>query len=45
MEPKEVYLLKEEEKTQVQKLLGFFAPREIQNYYLKLRIVVTVKYM
>lgn len=36
---------KEEEKTQVQKLLGFFAPREIQNYYLKLRIVVTVKYM
>ena len=45
MEPKEVYLLKEEEKTQVQKLLGFFAPREIQNHYLKLRIIVTVKYM
>ena len=45
MEPQEVYRVKEEEKTQVQKFLGFFAPREIQNYYLKLRIVVTVKYM
>lgn len=45
MEPREVYLVKEEEKTEIQKLLGFFAPREIQNYYLKLRIVVTVKYI
>ena len=36
---------REEEKTQVQKFLGFFAPREIQNHYLKLRIVVTVKYI
>lgn len=45
MEPQEVYLIREEEKTQVQKFLGFFAPREIQNHYLKLRIVVTVKYI
>ncbi len=45
MEPREVYLVKEEEKTEIQKFLGFFAPREIQNYYLKLRIVVTVKYI
>lgn len=45
MEPQEVYLVKEEEKTEIQKFLGFFAPREIQNYYLKLRVVVVVKYI
>lgn len=45
MEPREVYLAREEEKTRAQKLLGFFAPREIQNHYIKLRVIVTVKYL
>lgn len=45
MEPQDVFLLKEEEKTRAQKFLGFFAPKEIQDYYIKLRVIVTVKYI
>ncbi|MEA5010254.1 MAG: DUF4312 family protein [Angelakisella sp.] len=45
MEPEDVILLKEEEKTSVQKFLGFFAPKEIQDYHIQLKVIVRVKYI
>ena len=45
MEPDDVILLAEEEKTKVQKFLGFFAPKEIQDYYIKLKVIVTIRYI
>ena len=45
MQPQDVILLGEEEKTKVQKFLGFFAPREIQDYYIKLKVIVTIQYI
>ena len=45
MEPDDVILLAEEEKTKVQKVLGFFAPKEIQDYYIKLKVIVTIRYI
>ena len=45
MQPQDVILLGEEEKTKIQKFLGFFAPREIQDYYIKLKVIVTIQYI
>ena len=45
MQPQDVILLGEEEKTKVQKFLGFFAPREIQDYYIKLKVIATIQYI
>ncbi|MEG0540981.1 MAG: DUF4312 family protein [Angelakisella sp.] len=45
MEPEDVFMLEQREKTKQQKALGFFAPREIQNTYVKMKIVATVKYI
>ena len=45
MQPQDVILLGEEEKTKIQKVLGFFAPREIQDYYVKLKVIVTIQYI
>lgn len=45
MEPTDVILIAQEEKTKVEKFLGFFAPREVQDYYVKLKVVTTVKYI
>jgi uncharacterized protein (TIGR03578 family) len=45
MEPEDVILLAEEEKTKIQKFLGFFAPKEIQDYYIKLKVIVTIRYI
>ena len=45
MEPKDVYILEEKEQTRTQKLVGFFKPKQIQNYYVKVLVTVTVKYV
>lgn len=45
MEPKGVIVLEEEEKTKVQKLAGFFRPRQIQDYYVKIQVTVIIKYI
>ena len=45
MQPQDVILLGEEEKTKIQKFLGFFAPKEIQDYYIKLKVIVTIRYI
>ena len=41
----DVYILDEQEKTKVQKLFGFFMPRQIQDYYVKMKIVLEIKYL
>lgn len=45
MEPEDVLLLEQTEKTTTQKLMGYFAPKEIRNYYIKVKIVAKVKYI
>jgi len=45
MEPKDVYYLEEKEQTKTQQLVGFFKPRKIQNYYVKVLVTVAVKYL
>ena len=45
MEPRDILLLEEEEKTRVQRLLGFFAPRELAAHRLRLKVVVTIRYI
>ncbi|MBQ6493440.1 MAG: DUF4312 family protein [Erysipelotrichaceae bacterium] len=41
----DVYILEEEEKTKIQKLFGFFMPREVQDYRVKLKIILEIKYL
>ena len=41
----DVFILEEEEKTRVQKLFGFFLPREVQDYRVKLKIILEIKYL
>lgn len=41
----DVIILEEEEKTKIQKLFGFFMPREIQDYRVKLKIILEIKYL
>lgn len=41
----DVYILAEEEKTKVEKFLGFFAPKQIKNYYIKLKVILEIKYI
>ena len=45
MEAKEVNVLEENEKTKAEKLVGYFRPRQIQDYYVKLQVIVTMKYI
>jgi len=45
MEPKEVNVLEENEKTKTEKLVGYFKPRQIQDYYVKLQVIVVMKYI
>ena len=45
MEPDDVILLAEDEKNKVQKFLAFFAPKGIQDYYIKLKVIVTIRLM
>lgn len=45
MEPKDVIVLEENEKSKTQKLIGYFRPRQIQDYYVKLQVIVTMKYI
>lgn len=45
MEPDQVIVLKEEEKTKAQKVVGYFKPKQIQDYYVKLEVIVTMKYI
>lgn len=41
----DVIILEEEEKTKIQKLFGFFMPRQIQDYRAKLKIILEIKYL
>lgn len=41
----DVFILEEEEKTRIQKLFGFFMPREVQDYRVKLKIILEIKYL
>lgn len=41
----DVIILEEEEKTRVQKLFGFFMPRQVQDYRVKLKIILEIKYL
>ena len=41
----DVFILDEQEKTKIQKLFGFFLPRQIQDYYVKMKIVLEIKYL
>lgn len=41
----DVIILEEEEKTKIQKLFGFFMPREIQDYRVRLKIILEIKYL
>ncbi len=41
----DVIILEEEEKTKIQKLFGFFMPRQIQDYRVKLKIILEIKYL
>ena len=41
----DVFVLDEQEKTKIQKLFGFFLPRQIQDYYVKMKIVLEIKYL
>ena len=41
----DVFILEEQEKTKIQKLFGFFLPRQIQDYYVKMKIVLEIKYL
>lgn len=45
MEPEDVILLKEVEKTKTEKFLGYFAPKEIQNYTIRIIVVTKIKYV
>jgi len=45
MEPKEVNVLEENEKTKAEKLFGYFRPRQIQDYYVKFQVIVIMKYI
>lgn len=41
----DVFILDEQEKTKIQKLFGFFLPRQIQDYYVKMKVVLEIKYL
>lgn len=43
MEPKEVYLLEMEEKNFTEKFLGLLMPKLKEAFYIKLKIIVTIK--
>lgn len=45
MEPEELEVLEEREQTRVEKLIGFFRPRQIEHYYVKFQITVQLKYI
>ncbi len=45
MEPKEVYLLSKEEKKVTEKFLFLFLPREKSRWTIKVKLVVTIKYI
>ena len=41
----DVYIEKEEEQTKIKKLFNYFMPREIQNYYIKMKVILDIKYL
>lgn len=41
----DVCILEEEEKTKIQKLFGYFLPKEVRDYYVKLRVTLEIKYL
>ncbi len=45
MEPEDVYLIADVEKTGAEKLAGYFKPRQIQNHYIKIRVAVVIKFI
>lgn len=45
MEPEDVILLEQKEKTATEKFMGFFAPKEIRNIFMRVKIVAVVKYI
>lgn len=45
MEPLDVILVKEEEQSTLEKAVGFFRPRQLENYYVKVVIKVEMKWI
>lgn len=45
MEPKDVLILEEYEKTKAQKVAGYFKPKQNQDYYVKLKVITLVEYI
>lgn len=45
MEPLEVYELETKRETRTEKFLGLFMPREKEDFYVKVEVVVRVKYI
>ena len=41
----DVRILEEKEETKIQKLFGYFLPREQRDYYIKLKINCEIKYL
>lgn len=45
MEPIDVFIINEEEKTGAQKVIGLMKPKANQSYYVKVRILISLKYI
>ena len=45
MEPEDVEILSEYEQTAKEKVIGFFKPKPIMHYQVKLRVTVKIKYI
>jgi len=45
MEPLDVFILEESEKKAVDKAIGLIKPKQIQNYYAKVKIIICLKYI
>lgn len=41
----DVFILEEEEKSRIEKLFGYFMPKEIRDYRVKLKIILEIKYI
>lgn len=41
----DVFILEEKEETKIKKFLGWFLPKEIKSYQVKLKVVCEIKYL
>lgn len=45
MEPEDVIVLEEVEQTGAQKVAAYFKPRKMQHFYIKIQVMVSIKYI